>query len=427
MELQKLYEIYLESPLISTDTRKIHKESIFFALKGDNFNGNLFAEQAINLGAKIAIVDDEKCQNTTKGIYCVADTLVCLQELANLHRKKMNIPVIGLTGSNGKTTTKELVAAVLQQKFNVLYTQGNLNNHIGVPLTLLSINKEHEIAVIEMGANHQKEIADLCAICMPNIGYITNFGKAHLEGFGGFEGVVKGKSELYQHLKTHNQKVVVNLQDNLQIEHSKNILNKITFGTTNSDYFIETSTSKNNYLAVKYKEVEIQSNLTGDYNFSNISVAIALGLYFSISIEKIKQGIESYYPNNLRSQILIKENKQILLDTYNANPSSMEVALINFALFEGEKIVVLGDMFELGETEAEEHQKIAEIASNLKFDLILLVGERFFKINAKNHKNINKFKSKEDLLVYLKKNNTPLNILIKASRGMALENIVHYL
>lgn len=427
MELEKLYTHYLETHSVSTDTRKIEKGAIFFALKGANFNGNSFAEKAVELGAKIALIDEKEFENEAKGIYWVENVLVALQDLATLHRQKRNIPIIGLTGSNGKTTTKELIASVLKQKFKTFYTQGNLNNHIGVPLSLLSLNDEHEIAVIEMGANHQSEIEQLSAICLPDIGYITNFGKAHLEGFGGVEGVIKGKSELYENLKINHKKVLVNVADTLQVKQSKDISDKITFGSKEADYFIELIHSESNFLVVKCSETTIQTNLTGTYNFSNVSAAIALGLCFSLPIEKIKNGIESYFPDNMRSQILKKGNKQIILDTYNANPSSMEVALINFSAFKGTKTVILGDMFELGNSELEEHQNIVEKAIELNFDSILLVGERFYKTTNEKNKSIYKFKSREELFDFLSSTKLSQNILIKGSRGMTLEKTLDYL
>jgi UDP-N-acetylmuramoyl-tripeptide--D-alanyl-D-alanine ligase len=427
MELDKIYAHYLEAPLISTDTRKIEKNSIFFALKGVHFNGNSFAKKAIELGAKIAIVDEKEFENQAIGVYWVENALATLQDLATLHRKKLNLHLIGLTGSNGKTTSKELIASVLKQKFKTFCTQGNLNNHIGVPLSLLSLHNKHEIAVIEMGANHQKEIEQLAAICLPDIGYITNFGKAHLEGFGGVEGVIKGKSELYENLKNNHKKVLVNAADELQVKQAKDISDKITFGTKEADYFIELGHSQSNFLVVKYKETTIQTNLTGAYNFSNVSAAIALGLYFSLPIEKIKKGIEDYFPDNMRSQILKKANKQIVLDTYNANPSSMEVALINFSEFSGTKTVILGDMFELGNNELDEHQSIVNKAIDLKFDWILLVGERFYETTNEKNKSIYKFKSREELFDFLISTKLSQNILIKGSRGMALEKILDYL
>ena len=427
MNIEQLYQHYIEKQLVSTDTRKIENGAIFFALKGENFNGNAYAEKAIQLGAKIAIVDEKDYENQAIGIYCVENVLETLQELAKFHRSKLKIPIIGLTGSNGKTTTKELIAAVLKQKFDTYFTQGNLNNHIGVPLTVLSITQKHQMAVIEMGANHQKEIEQLSAICQPDIGYITNFGKAHLEGFGGVEGVIKGKSELYQFLKVNNKKVIVNLADSIQVEKSKAIEDKITFGDLHAHYFMEKIESKNNFLSVRYKNTQISSNLTGDYNFANVCVAIALGLHFSIPIEKIKLAIESYFPTNMRSQLIEKGDKQILLDAYNANPSSMEVALTNFSTFAGKKAVILGDMFELGESELEEHQKIVDKAIELKIELILLVGERFFKTTTPEIVSVKKFETKEILMDYLTIHKLPQNIMIKGSRGMALEKVVDFI
>ncbi|MFA9289733.1 MAG: UDP-N-acetylmuramoyl-tripeptide--D-alanyl-D-alanine ligase [Solirubrobacteraceae bacterium] len=427
MDTDQLYSFFLENPFISTDTRKIYKNSIFFSLKGANFNGNTFAKEAIKLGARIALVDEIDFQDQSNNIYYVENALQALQNLAKKHRASLTIPIIGLTGSNGKTTSKELIASVLKEKYNVWYTQGNLNNHIGVPLTILSIKPEHEIAIIEMGANHQKEIEMLSSICMPDIGYITNFGKAHLEGFGGIDGVIKGKSELYEYLKENKKTVLINRSDSLQIKQAANINSKLTFGETNqANYLITQSTDSLNFLCVVCNEIEIKSNLTGNFNFSNVSVAIALGLHFSIPIMHIKKGIESYVPTNLRSQFIKKGDKNILLDTYNANPSSVEVSLQNFAGFKADKMVILGDMFELGEYEAIEHEKIALLATTLNFDLILLVGERFYNTTILGA-NIKKFQTKPNLINFLTHTNTPTTVLIKGSRGMSLETIVDYL
>ena len=421
MTTAELFEQFLKSKTVTTDTRNISKDCIFFALKGANFNGNTFAQEAINQGARIAIVDEAEFENKTNNIFLVDDALKTLQDLAKTYRNYLKIPFIGLTGSNGKTTTKELISAVLKEKFRTHYTFGNLNNHIGVPLTILSIPENTEIAVIEMGANHQKEIELLASISQPDFGYITNFGKAHLEGFGGFEGVIKGKSELYDYLKSANKIAFINANDPIQVEKTIDI-KQITFSDqNNADYQIELLENKQEYLAVKYQNLDIQSHLTGNYNFSNISCAIAIGSYFGIDSDLIKQGIENYYPSNNRSQIIEKENYKIVMDAYNANPSSMEASLNNFAKFEGSKTIVIGDMFELGEESKTEHQRILELAESLNFNQIYILGLHFKETNATNT-NVVKFDNRQSFEEFLKNNAiNSQNILIKGSHGMRLD------
>ena len=421
MTTAELFEQFLKSKTVTTDTRNISKDCIFFALKGANFNGNTFAQEAINQGARIAIVDEAEFENKTNNIFLVDDALKTLQDLAKTYRNHLKIPFIGLTGSNGKTTTKELISTVLKEKFRTHYTLGNLNNHIGVPLTILSIPENTEIAVIEMGANHQKEIELLASISQPDFGYITNFGKAHLEGFGGFEGVIKGKSELYDYLKSANKIAFINANDPIQVEKTIDI-KQITFSDqNNADYQIELIENKQEYLAVKYQNLDIQSHLTGNYNFSNISCAIAIGSYFGIDSDLIKQGIENYYPSNNRSQIIEKENYKIVMDAYNANPSSMEASLNNFAKFEGSKTIVIGDMFELGEESKTEHQRILELAESLNFNQIYILGLHFKETNATNT-NVVKFDNRQSFEEFLKNNAiNSQNILIKGSHGMRLD------
>lgn len=425
MNIQELYNLYKQSYTVSTDTRKITKGCIFFALKGDNFNGNKFAEEALNKGASYAIVDEIEYQ-TKPTIILVDDVLKTLQKLASYHRVKLNIPIISLTGSNGKTTTKELINAVLSVKYLTNATIGNLNNHIGVPLTLLSMTPQTEIGIVEMGANHLKEIDFLCKIALPDYGYITNFGKAHLEGFGSLQGVIKGKTELYKHLKERNKTVFVNANDKQQLEQSKGS-NQFTFGASNSDLKI-TFIEANPFVVVKFNIVTILSKLIGTYNFDNISAAIAIGHYFKIPDSKIKKAIENYVPVNNRSQIIEKDTNTIILDAYNANPSSMQVALENLSgLTVKNKIAILGDMFELGNDAEKEHQIITNLISNLNIDTAYLIGENFYNTTINNDK-IKSFKSFNDFKEYFKnlsiKNST---ILIKASRGMALERIIELL
>ena len=415
MEIKRIYELYTKHYLVDTDTRAIRKNTLFFALKGAHFNGNKFANAALENGADYAIIDEKEFQINDKTIL-VANVLDTLQRLASYHRLQLKTPIIALTGSNGKTTTKELINCILSQKYNTTATKGNLNNHIGVPLTLLSMTPKTEIGIVEMGANHQKEIAFLCAIAQPDFGYITNFGKAHLAGFGGIEGVIKGKSELYAFLKENKKTVFVNNNDKIQVEKTKDI-ESVCFNDENLQ-FIEV----NPFVKLHYKNTSIHTNLIGKYNYTNIAAAVTIGAYFKVSASKIKEALEKYTPKNNRSQIIETLNNKIILDAYNANPSSMTVALENFASIKAEsKVVILGDMFELGEESSKEHQAIIDLATSLNFDKKLFVGENF---NLGNTNEL-QFKSYEHLEEYLKKN--PLekqSILIKGSRGMRLERIL---
>ncbi|UQB70488.1 UDP-N-acetylmuramoyl-tripeptide--D-alanyl-D-alanine ligase [Epilithonimonas zeae] len=423
MNISEFYPIFLQSKNVVIDSRKIENGSIFFAFSGESYNAAEKAAEAIEKGALAVIIEDEKYSDYDNNIFYVSSTLEFLQNLAIYHRNQLEIHFIGLTGSNGKTTTKELISNVLAEKFKVQYTFGNLNNHIGVPLTILSIRQEHEIAVIEMGANHQKEIEFLCKIAKPNIGYITNFGKAHLEGFGGYEGVIKGKSELYDYLKSHHQNILVNQNDVIQEEKTVDYSPKITFGKSGSDYYFS-PVYKDHFVGLDYQGTEIFSNLTGKYNYDNISAAVALGLHFGLNISEIKKAIENYIPSNMRSQIQKKDDKTLVLDTYNANPSSMQVSLENFKTFEGSKTIIIGDMLELGEESLKEHQTILDFAQSCGFDEIITVGPNFKLVNHSD----NAFENTSELIERLKTN--PIkneNVLLKASRGIALEKIIDYI
>lgn len=423
MTVEQFYPLYLNAEKVTIDSRKISKNDIFFAFSGDNFNAATFAQKAINDGALAVIVEDKNFENIDENIFYVPSTLQFLQDLAVYHRDQLDIPVIGLTGSNGKTTTKEIIHAVLSQKFNVQYTYGNLNNHIGVPLTILSVKAEHEMAVIEMGANHQKEIELLCSLAKPNFGYITNFGKAHLEGFGGFEGVIKGKSELYDYLKSENQTVVINENDQIQVEKTLDYQPRITFGKRTSDYFFEIF-SIEHFVGLDYQDTKALSQLTGDYNFTNLCAAAALGLHFGVSKDQIKEAIESYTPTNMRSQIVKKEEKTLVLDTYNANPSSMNASLQNFITFEGTKTIVIGDMLELGEESIAEHVNILKTAHDLGFNEIITVGKHFKAVNDSSRS----FENTAELIEYLRSNKIQSeNVLLKASRGISLEKAIDFI
>lgn len=429
METKELYSYFLQCSGVSTDTRKIAPDSLFFALKGDNFDANTFAAEALQKGAKYVVIDNPEYKSSDATLL-VNDSLTALQNLARHHRRELGLPVIGLTGSNGKTTTKELINAVLSKKYNTVATLGNLNNHIGVPLTLLSFNQDTEIGIVEMGANHQKEIAFLCSIAEPNFGYITNFGKAHLEGFGGYEGVIKGKSELYDYLKEHVKTAFVNLDDTIQREKTQE-LSRFTFAVDNynCDVRIE-AVSANPMVAVKYNGLDIKSHLIGIYNATNISAAITIGHHFKISDEKIKAAIEAYIPSNNRSQLLEKNSNHIILDAYNANPSSMQAAITNFLQLDTEgnyKIAILGDMFELGNESHEEHNKIVHSLQNEEDIEVYFVGKDFYS-NQNSAPHLHFFDSYDSFKEHFSQIKPQgKTILIKGSRGMALERTLDIL
>lgn len=426
MNIETIYSKFLECNSITTDTRKIEVGNMFFALKGENFNANTFAKQALEKGAKYVIIDNPEYYIDSKTIL-VDDSLIALQKLANYHRNQLNTTIIALTGSNGKTTTKELINCVLSKKFNTTATIGNLNNHIGVPLTLLSLTKETDIGIVEMGANHQKEIAFLCDIAQPDFGYITNFGKAHLEGFGGIEGIIKGKSEMYDYISQNDKLVFVNLDDELQNEKTSK-LRRYSFSTTKSTDVKIDSIEAKPLVSIKYNNLVINSNLIGLYNANNINVAITIGKYFKIEDKKIKEAIESYIPTNNRSQLLKKGTNEIILDAYNANPSSMQAAIENFLqLKQNSKTLILGDMFELGNDSKIEHDKIISMLKNIANMKCFFVGKHFYS-NKFENKNLLFFESFEDFSEHYKKQ-FPENelILIKGSRGMALERTLELL
>ncbi len=415
MEIEKIYAHYKQSYLVDTDTRKIRKGSLFFALKGENFDGNTFANKAIELGASYAIIDDENYQSDRTIL--VENVLETLQELATYHRKQLGIPILSITGSNGKTTTKELVNAVLSKKYKVVATKGNLNNHIGVPLTLLSMQPDTEFGIVEMGANHLEEISALCRITQPNYAYITNFGKAHLEGFGGVEGVIKGKTELYDYIRKTDGICFVNGEDTIQLKKSQNLKSHLLIDETE---LLQTQP----YVSFRYKNEVFNSQIMGVYNYQNIKVALTVGTFFEVPNEAIKEAIAEYIPTNNRSQEIRKGTTRIILDAYNANPSSMEKSLQNFSkLPEKKKIVFLGDMFELGEYSEKEHQRIYDITQQLGFTSVYLIGEHFSKVKTfgNTHKYTRFIELKEEFSSIDIQDSA---ILIKASRGMALEQIL---
>ncbi len=419
--IANLHSLFLECSSVSTDTRKIEKNSLFVALKGDNFDANTFAKEALEKGAKYVVIDNPTYLIDNRTLL-VKDSLIALQELAKYHRTFLGLPIIALTGSNGKTTTKELIHAVLSKKYNTLATISNLNNHIGVPLTLLRFTKETEIGIVEMGANHQKEIEFLCKIAQPDYGYITNFGKAHLEGFGGVEGVIKGKSEMYDYLRDNNKIVFVNLDDSIQKEKSTNI-KRFSFSLNDSTADVKISTIEANPMVkIIFNNQTIQSHLIGIYNANNINAAITIGNYFKVSDELIKEAIENYIPENNRSQLIHKNGNEIILDAYNANPSSMAAAIANFIQLEKKnKIAILGDMFELGEESHNEHEKIVDLLINETSITTYFIGKDFYA-NQTSNTHLKFFENFENFAAFLK-TNLPNNnlLLIKGSRGMALE------
>ena len=424
MKIEKLHQLFLKFNVVSTDTRSISNGALFFALKGDNFNGNDFAKKALDSGASYCIIDEQQSQSNARFIL-VPDVLITLQELANFHRKYLNIPIIAITGSNGKTTTKELINSVLGQRYKTHATQGNYNNHIGVPLTLLQMDTSVDIGIVEMGANHIGEISNLCQISAPNYGYITNFGKAHLEGFGSAEGVVKGKCELYDYLKSNEGVVFINGDDKKQVQQIGDYKSVNIFSKDNRSNIQVSMTSQTPFISFESQGYTMESQLVGIYNFSNAAAAIAMGCFFEVSLENIKKGIESYTPNNNRSQIIQKGSNTIILDAYNANPSSMEVALDNFNSMKSPlKIVILGDMFELGVHSKSEHQAVIDEVNSLNFSSSYYVGSHFFEL-AYDSSKANFFKTTESFRNQLQSLVIKdALILIKGSRGMALESIL---
>lgn len=426
-KIKELYNLFLESDGVSTDTRQDIGNTIFFALSGENFNGNKFALDAIKKGALISVVDDSD--------YCLSDqcflvdnVLDTLQQLARYHRKQMDVTIVAITGSNGKTTTKELISIVLSKSINIISTLGNFNNHIGVPLTLLRIKEDTELAVVEMGANHIGEIESLCEIALPDVGIITNIGKAHLEGFGSYEGVITAKNELYNYIINHQGKIIVNADDDLLMELSAKA-NRLTYGVNNSDIEGEIVVT-HPHLQIKWafnQEIfHCHSNLYGKYNFYNILAAMAVGCYFNIEPEFVNRAIEEYIPKNNRSQQLRTKTNNIILDAYNANPYSMAEAIISFAdcKFENPWLFI-GDMFELGEYSLVEHQKIIELLIEKGFTNVCLLGNDF----AKTTNNVFlKFSDTEAAVKYLTDNPViNCNILIKGSRGMKMEDLLKVL
>ncbi|MBS1588887.1 MAG: UDP-N-acetylmuramoyl-tripeptide--D-alanyl-D-alanine ligase [Bacteroidetes bacterium] len=428
MDIAQLYQIFKQYPSVQTDTRKIKEGDIFFALKGPHFNGNLFAHAALDAGAAYAIVDDPLVANQSN-ILLVEDVLETLQQLALHHRKQFSIPFIAITGSNGKTTTKELITTVLNSRFKTYATEGNLNNHIGIPLTLLKIKPDAEIAVIEMGANHQKEIESYCKITLPTHGIITNCGKAHIEGFGGENGVRKGKGELYDFLAKSDGTIFRNTDLPYLKEMSVAIQKQITYGSANAYFIGKALTYDDMFLEVavlsRNAEVKIATHLVGAFNFPNVMVAIAVGLHFGIGIDDVKMAIEQYQPDNSRSQFIQVKNNSVILDAYNANPTSMKAAIENFATLPAhKKILWLGGMKEMGQAEEKEHQALVELVEKWKWENVVLVGREFkncigqyqwFETSALAAEALSQHKPED------------ATILIKGSRGSKMELLLEML
>jgi len=430
VKISEIYKIFLKSTGITTDTREIKTNQIFFAINGENFNGNKFAKQAIEKGALTTIIDQKKYFINNKKTILVNNSIETLQKLANFHRQQFNIPVIGITGTNGKTTTKELINAVIKQKYNTIYTKGNLNNHIGVPITLLNINTKTEIAIIEMGANHKKEIEFLCNIANPNYGIITNIGKAHIKGFGSLKNIIKTKTELYKHIENNNGTIIINNDDKILKQNINNIKNIFTYGIENNNYCIGRHPVSNPFLELKIidnnKKINIKTNLVGNYNFYNVLAAYCFGKVFNIESNKIKYALENYKPDNMRSQLKKTKHNTLLIDAYNANPTSMNNAIDNlYKINVKNKVLIIGDMLELGKISENEHKNIINKIIELKFKNVFLVGEIFKKINKSN---LLDFINTKELINFLEKN--PIKnsfILIKGSRGIKLEEIIKYL
>jgi len=423
MRIEELYKLFVKSGVVSTDTRNITEGCLFFALKGENFNGNKFAQSAIASGASYSVIDEPEFNKSDRTIL-VNDVLTTLQDLAKHHRSKLSIPVIAVTGSNGKTTTKELINVVLAKKYNVAYTKGNFNNHIGVPLTLLEINSSHEMALIEMGDNHPREVELLCEIAQPNYGFVTNVGKDHLEGFGSFENNILAKKEVFDYLEIHQGKVFLDKTDELVSGMVVDAIEVISFGVKGADSYIDYVESNPLVVFKDEQGNRIESNLFGAFNFSNIQLAYCIGKYFGVDLKLISEGLSEYQPDNNRSQVIKTDRNTLIMDAYNANPSSVEEAMKSFADMKTDKPkwLILGDMFELGSYAEEEHQNMATLASSNRFDEVVLIGENYGR--TQGIKNATIFQQKSEAEVYIKKI-APEGaiILLKGSRGMRLESL----
>ena len=423
---EKIYELYKKAYTVTTDSRTISKDCVFVALKGEHFDGNDFALQAAEEGIAACVIADRKNLPHHDRLFVVEDSLKCLQELAKIHREKLGLPIIGITGTNGKTTTKELVSAVLSKKYNIIFTQGNFNNQLGEPLTLLRIKPETELAVVEMGASHPGDIRELTDIGMPNYGIITNIGRAHLEGFGGFEGVIRTKNEMYEHIAAHNGKLFVNNDNELLMNLAKNI-DKVTYGSTGNADVQGKMLSANPYLSVEWKGKKIDTQLVGDYNFENVMAAICVGTYFKVNENDIVDALSSYCPTNNRSQVIETAKNRVVMDAYNANPTSMSHSIKNFRnICKADNLLILGDMRELGSESEQEHKTIIELLKELKFKNVYLVGSEFSKVSKRSE--FSSFNNVEELAHYLQEHPVSnFDILVKGSNSIHLNKIINSL
>lgn len=421
--IEKIYKLYKTAYTVTTDSRTITQGCVFVALKGEHFDGNDFVLNVAEEGIAACVIADRKDLPQHERLFVVEDSLKALQELANYHRKQLDTPIIGITGTNGKTTTKELVSAVLAKKYNILFTQGNFNNQLGVPLTLLRIKPDTELAVIEMGASHPGDINELTGIGEPNYGMITNIGRAHLRDFGGYEGVIKTKNEMYQYIAAHKGLLFVNKDNELLMDLSKSI-NKVTYGTSNDADIQGKLLSANPYLSVEWNGKKIDTQLVGDYNFENVMAAICIGTYFNVAANDIVEALSSYRPTNNRSQVIETARNRVVMDAYNANPTSMSHSIKNFRnICKSDNLLILGDMRELGNESEQEHKNILELIKELRFENVYLVGEEFQRV-AKNSK-FSTFINVEDLAQYLQQHPVSgRDILVKGSNSIHLNKII---
>lgn len=421
--IEKIYKLYKTAYTVTTDSRTITQGCVFVALKGEHFDGNDFALNVAEEGIAACVIADRKDLPQHERLFVVEDSLKALQELANYHRKQLDTPIIGITGTNGKTTTKELVSAVLAKKYNILFTKGNFNNQLGVPLTLLRIKPDTELAVIEMGASHPGDINELTGIGEPNYGMITNIGRAHLRDFGGYEGVIKTKNEMYQYIAAHKGLLFVNKDNELLMDLSKSI-NKVTYGTSNDADIQGKLLSANPYLSVEWNGKKIDTQLVGDYNFENVMAAICIGTYFNVAANDIVEALSSYRPTNNRSQVIETARNRVVMDAYNANPTSMSHSIKNFRnICKSDNLLILGDMRELGNESGQEHKNILELIKELRFENVYLVGEEFQRV-AKNSK-FSTFINVEELAQYLQQHPVSgRDILVKGSNSIHLNKII---
>ncbi len=421
--IENIYELYKKAYTVTTDSRTISKDCVFVALKGEHFDGNDFAMKVAEEGVAACVIADRKDLPKHERLFVVEDSLKCLQSLAKLHRERIGLPILGITGTNGKTTTKELVSAVLSKKFNIVFTQGNFNNQLGVPLTVLRIKPGTEMAVVEMGASHPGDIDELTNIGEPNFGMITNIGRAHLRDFGGYEGVVKTKNEMYQYIAKHNGLLFVN-NDNALLMNLANNINKVTYGTNQNADIQGKMLSANPYLSVEWKGYKIDTQLVGDYNFENVMAAICIGKYFKVEDKDIVEALSSYHPTNNRSQVIETGKNRVVMDAYNANPTSMSLAIKNFRnICKDKNLLILGDMLELGEESEREHKMIIELLQELKFKNVYLVGNEFSK--SSENSEFSSFNNVEELAQYLQKHPVSgYNILVKGSNSVHLNKII---